>query len=534
MSLDLSAPLDRLPGVDLSAKQRQALQTLACTSLGNLLLHLPRRYEDRQHFEAFPNQPLDRAVCLCGIVTDAGKRYAGKRSFFEITLENSDPGPFDGPLVCRWFQMPWIHRSVAVDQYLVVYGKPKISGKRLVIDHPDFEIVDEPRSEASVHLGRITPIYPLTPGINQRQMRELLYHWCQQLEEGALEEIVPSGHTKFPRWEALRRVHFPETMDQLALVQRDLALEEFLQLQLTVLARRRDYRSKQGASHCGEGALLDQFLENLPFEATAAQTRSIAEIRKDLAEPFPMNRLLQGDVGSGKTLVAVSVMLLAVEAGFQAALMAPTQILAEQHYLVIQQWLEPLGIRVSLRTADRQEDGFLPLMAGSAEPQILVGTHALLYDKVETSNLGFVVIDEQHKFGVLQRGRLMDRAHLPDVLVMTATPIPRTLTMTLYGDLDVSILDELPKGRGRLVTAVRAADKTPEAAKFLAEQLEKGRQAYIVYPLIEESEKLKLASATEAHAEWQDRLGKEVSCGLLHGRLASEEKENRHDAFSSG
>jgi ATP-dependent DNA helicase RecG len=283
--------------------------------------------------------------------------------------------------------------------------------------------------------------------------------------------------------------------------------------------------------------------ESLPFPLTGAQHRAIAEIAADLAAPRPMNRLLHGDVGSGKTLVALSAMLLCVESGQQAALMAPTQILAEQHYLNFRRLLEPLGLSVALRTGARREEAEpLPLFAaGAAEipqnslssPQILIGTHALLYEKAGVEDLGLAVIDEQHKFGVMQRARLRNQGAAPDVLVMTATPIPRTLTMTLYGDLDVSTLDEMPRNRGKIVTAVRDPAKLPDAVKFLREQLAGGRQAYIVYPLIDESEKLEAKAAATEFAKWREMLAP-FSCELLHGRIPPDEKEATMQRFRRG
>jgi ATP-dependent DNA helicase RecG len=280
--------------------------------------------------------------------------------------------------------------------------------------------------------------------------------------------------------------------------------------------------------------------EALPFALTAAQQRAIGEIREDLASSRPMNRLLHGDVGSGKTLVAMSAMLLCVEAGYQAALMAPTQILAEQHYLNFRRMLDPLGVRVSLRTGARKEDaGDMPLFdpeggrAAGGEPQILIGTHALLYEGAGFSRLGLAVIDEQHKFGVMQRARLRAQGQAPDVLVMTATPIPRTLTMTLYGDLDVSTLDEMPAGRGRIVTAVRAVEKLPDAAKFVRGQLEEGRQAYIVYPLVEESARLEAKAATAEFEKWRELLAP-MQCELIHGGVSPEGKDAAMERFRRG
>src|SRR5436309_6482426 len=257
-------------------------------------------------------------------------------------------------------------------------------------------------------------------------------------------------------------------------------------MQMLIASRRTDSHARVSAAHCGRGELMEKFLRALPFELTAAQKKVIAEIKSDLAAKYPMNRLLQGDVGSGKTVVAIAAMLLAVEAGAQAAFMAPTQILAEQHYSVLRRWLEPLGIRISLRTGARQEESFLPLVEREDTAQIIVGTHALLYEGVQFSNLGLAVIDEQHKFGVAQRAKLTSRQPAPDVLVMTATPIPRTLTMTIYGDLDVSIINEMPRGRGEINTRILPQKQIGEALTFTRDELRFGRQAYIIYPLIDE------------------------------------------------
>jgi len=279
--------------------------------------------------------------------------------------------------------------------------------------------------------------------------------------------------------------------------------------------------------------LLEKFLCALPFDLTAAQERVIKELRHDLASDHAMNRLLQGDVGSGKTVVAVCAILLAVEAGFQTALMAPTQILADQHYQVLLRWLEPLDVKISLRTGARSEESFLPLISGDEKPDVIVGTHALLYESVSFENLGLAVIDEQHKFGVAQRARLTSREPAPDVLVMTATPIPRTLTMTVYGDLDVSIIDEMPKHRGKIVTARRDQSKLPEMLLFLRRELEASRQIYVIYPLIDESQKLDVKAATKEFELWRERL-RPFHCELLHGRIPAPEKQAIMDRFRRG
>src|SRR5436309_13424071 len=249
-------------------------------------------------------------------------------------------------------------------------------------------------------------------------------------------------------------------------------------MQMLIASRRTESHTRVSGVHAGSGDLMEKFLRALPFELTAAQKKVIAEIKRDMAAKYPMNRLLQGDVGSGKTVVAISAILLAVEAGYQGAFMAPTQILAEQHYAVLRRWLEPLGVKLSIRTASRQEETFLPLVEGDENADVIIGTHALLYEKVSFANLGLVVIDEQHKFGVAQRACLTSREPAPEVLVMTATPIPRTLTMTVYGDLDLSELDEMPRGRGKIITAVRDSAKLGDVLSFLRTQLEASRQVY--------------------------------------------------------
>ncbi len=421
--------------------------------------------------------------------------------------------------------MPYLHRMVAVGHEVVVYGKPKEQGGRLLIDHPEFEVVQESVG-LSIHLERIVPIYRNVSGIPQRRLREMIYEASEKMDPAEVEapyEIDPG----FPREEALRAVHFPAELERAREARRYFAKEEFFLLQVHVLRRRQQHLEHPGRVQGRKTGLLSAFHESLPFELTAAQKRSVHEIAVDLRSERPMNRLLQGDVGSGKTFVAMCAMLLAVESGGQAALRAPTQILAEQHYLTFRKWLAPLGLRLSLVTGSKRESDHLDL---AGDPQIVIGTHALLYDSVEFSDLGLVVIDEQHKFGVAQRGQLIQQGIMPDVLVMTATPIPRTLTLTIYGDLDVSVLDELPAGRGKIVTGVRVKPKVTDVTRFVKEQLVEGRQAYLVYPLVEESGAVKAGSVTGEIEKWRKRC-KGYEVGLLHGQLKPEEKEDVMNRF---
>ncbi len=496
----------------------------------DLLEHFPKRYEDRRRFDAFPNEASPHAVCLRGAVIDASLKYSGPgRRFYEALIMDGSGGVFgSGKITCRWFNMPYIQKLLATGHEVSIYGKVKESNGRLIIDHPEFEILRD-EDEASIHLERIVPIYKNISGIAQRRLREIIHQLLEQTDPATLAVIYDLAPAS-PRAEAFKVIHFPGSLDSAQAARRRFALEEFFLLQLNVVWRRTRYAEQNGRVLGQNTAFLKQFYSSLPFDLTGAQKRSIKEILADMRTARPMNRLLQGDVGAGKTFVAMAAMLLAIGSGCQAALMAPTQILAEQHYLTFRRWLEPLGIRVALRTGNRDE-GSHPATEG--DPQIIIGTHALLYDSVSFRDLGLVIIDEQHKFGVAQRAALIRQGTVPDVLVMTATPIPRTLTMTIYGDLDVSLLDEKPPGRGKIITAMRVAPKQTDVTKFVKEQLASGRQAYLVYPLVEESETLKAESATEAFEKWTKRLcSHEV--GLIHGKLRPEEKEAVMRRFREG
>ncbi len=517
----------------LPARDVAALAAAGYASAAALLDHLPKRYEDRRRFDSFPNQPTPVAVCLRGTVVDCSKRHFGRGGgFYEAVVMDGTGGVFgSGKITCRWFNMQFIHKLVASGQEVVVYGKVKDAKGRLIIDHPEFEVLreDDDGESGSIHLERIVPIYRNIAGIAQRRLREIMHLLLLQADPETLAAVLEVDRGT-ARAEALRQAHFPDSLEQAQAARRRFALEEFAAIQLNVAWRRSRHQARNGRVLGRRTTLLGEFYHSLPFDLTGAQKRSIREIIADMREARPMNRLLQGDVGAGKTFVAMAAMLLAVDSGCQAALMAPTQILAEQHYLTFRRWLEPLGVRVALRTANREEVSHIEL---AGESQMIIGTHALLYDDELFRDLGLVVIDEQHKFGVAQRASLIRLGLVPDVLVMTATPIPRTLTMTIYGDLDVSLLDEKPPGRGKIVTGVRVGAKQSDVTAFVKEQLAAGCQAYLVYPLVEESETLKAESATEAYEKWRKRLGgREV--GLIHGKLRPEEKEQVMKRFRDG
>src|SRR6266702_2137550 len=356
MSRSLSE-LDWIPRPRLIALRRLGIGTAE-----DLLTHFPRRHEDRYQFPHFPREESDVPICLCGdVVKTSMRRFGGWKKIFEATLEESSPNALSEPLVCRWFNLHYVQKMIATGQRMVVFGKPHLRGKRICMDHPEFEVIENDE-EISIHFRRITPIYPATEGLSQRALRSIIYRLLNEISNESLETLVPSGLVQGERSDAIRAIHFPETWEARDAAREHLVLSEFFAMQMLIASRRSDASIRIGRAHRGIGALLDKFLSALPFALTGAQSKVIAEIRRDLAARHPMNRLLQGDVGSGKTVVAIAAMLLAVEAGYQAAFMAPTQILGEQHYAVLRRWLEPLGLCIALRTAARQEDNApLPL-----------------------------------------------------------------------------------------------------------------------------------------------------------------------------
>ncbi len=515
------------------------LARLGLHTLADLVSHYPRRHEDRSHFGAFPEAATDQPVLLLGRITKASYLpYGGWKRGFEATLEEEGRGPLGGRISCRWFNMPYVGKSLAVGLRMVVYGRTKLRGKKVIIDFPEYELLDDDSApDALIHLHRITPVHPAGEGVTPRKLREWIFRALDATDLARIESLIPGETTNAARTHALRAIHFPDSFDDLESARRTLVGEEFFAMQALITSRRTHVAGLPGTARTSPGTLARALHASLPFRLTRAQNRAIREIAADLAAPRPMNRLLQGDVGSGKTLVALTAALLTIEAGHQAAVMAPTQILAEQHFATFNRLLTPLGITVALRTGSKTIDPEdAPLFApDQTHPRggLVVGTHALLYDPAVLQNPGLIVIDEQHKFGVLQRAKLIEHPAGPDVLVMTATPIPRTLAQTAYGDLDVTTIDELPTGRGKIITGIREAAKLAAAAEFLRAQLDAGRQAYVVYPLIDESEKLEAKAATAEFEKWQPLLTPHA-CGLLHGRLKPDEKEAVMRAFRDG
>ena len=545
--LDLS--LAEVPG--LPAHAARLLGKEGVKTAADVVWHLPFRHEDRRQMQALAFQAGLQPACHHVLVTKTGTKFFGRRSgVFEAVVQHAT-GLLGQQLTLKWWNMPFMSRVLAEGQELIVYGVIKDTKGRLSMAHPEYEIIKGGADDDAeqIHTGRITPVYRLRGSMTQKALRVAAWHVLQALPDAFVEDLLPTPSAEgefagMSRARALKEVHFPTSTERLEQARRYLALEEFYGYQLRVARRKRQVIESGGRRQPGTGELLKDFFNELPFQLTAAQQRCLEEIHKDMASGNPMNRLLHGDVGSGKTVVAFAAMLRAVESGRQAVLMAPTQILAEQHARNARKWLEPLGLRVALRTGSKREDGdgvelFERSSRGSRKagaangPEIVIGTHALLHDAELMHNTGIVVIDEQHKFGVAQRAKLIRKGDTPDVLVMTATPIPRTLTLTIYGDLEVSTIDQRPRDGVKIITKVRPKTKLKEAAKFLREQIEEGRQGYIVYALIDESEKLEAGAATKGHEEWSKLLAP-CEVGLLHGRMSAEEKEDVMKRFRAG
>ncbi|HXF81748.1 MAG TPA: ATP-dependent DNA helicase RecG [bacterium] len=525
----LLAPVQYLKGVG-PARAAQ-LARLGIRTVEDLLYHRPRRYEDRRHLAPIASLRSGQRTSTAGTVVAVSEKRHGTYQFLAALADDG------GVLQCVWYGQRYLRRLITRGARLIVYGRvERVAPAVMVVE--EFEILSG-GVEDSLHTQRIVPVHPATEGLTPRVLRTLIYGALEACA-GDVPEILPPEvvrrHGLPDRAAALRALHFPETMAQAEAARARLAFDELFVLQLGVLMRRAGLASvDKGYRYAAIDEALAQFTATLPYPLTASQQRALGEIARDLRRPAPMNRLLQGDVGSGKTVVAAAALYLAVRGGHQGALMAPTEILAEQHYLTFRRLLEPLGVRIGLITGARRRgraDQRRALAAGRLD--IAVGTHALLETGVAFQRLGLVVVDEQHKFGVMQRATLRRKGFHPDVLVMTATPIPRTLTMTLYGDLDVSVLDELPPGRGAIRTYVRGPEKREAVYRWVRDQVRAGARAYIVCPLIDESEALQAEAAVTLAERLRREVFTDLAVGLLHGRMRPEEKEAAMAAFRDG
>jgi len=530
----LDIPVQYAKGV--GPRFAKMLEKLGVFSVRDLLTHYPKRHEDRTKFARVSELEHGEPALVCGSVLSVDNMKT--RGTLVLTKVAIDDG--SGVVMLTWFNQPYRREQFLKlkGRMIVAYGTVQLNRWGPEIGSPDWEIFAE--SEESAAHSRLVPVYSLTDGLFQTQMRSIALHVLDgyaELVEETLPKPLRDRLQLMGAVDAVRNIHFPESKDNLEAARKRLVFEELFLLQLALAIR------KQGMELPGEGiafTIPDTFAQDvkqvLPFEMTDAQKRVTQEILGDMRKPTCMNRLLQGDVGSGKTAVAVAAMMVAVRNGYQAALMAPTEILAEQHYLAMSEMfgnLDMLGLTTDLLTGSlkaKQKREVLERIA-SGETRVIIGTHALIQEGVAFHKLGLVIVDEQHRFGVLQRAALMEKGQHPDILVMTATPIPRTLTLTLYGDLDVSIIDQMPPGRKPIKTHWKQIGERKKVYKALRTLIDDGKQAYVVCPLIEESEKLQVRAATDLAEELQHELFPDLKVGLLHGQMKTEERDAAMKAF---
>jgi ATP-dependent DNA helicase RecG len=500
------------------------LSRLGIETVHDLLYCFPRRYEDRSKIKKIAEiRPGNFETIKVKVLTFGDRMSKKGMNIFQLAVGDST-----GVIHAIWFNQPYMKDKFKIGQELILYGRVE-RYNYLQVNNPEYEILTGTR-EDFVHIGRIVPIYPLTESLNQRWFRNIMKFTVDNYVN-EIVEILPFDMRKRNNMmilkEAVRNIHFPVSELVLKKAKERIIFDEFLILQTGIALKRASIKiDLTGYSHELEGDMIGRFKNNLPFQLTKSQSKVIKEIEEDMKSQKPMNRLLQGDVGSGKTIVALYALILTVQNGYQGALMAPTEILAEQHYRNIRILVKDLGINIILLSGDLKEEERRRRrqMIEIGEANIIIGTHALIQEGINFKKLGLAVIDEQHKFGVMQRAILKSKSANPDMLVMTATPIPRTLALTVYGDMDVSIIDELPPGRNAVKTFFFEEKNREKAYKIAEEQIKTGRQVYVVYPIIDESEKSDLRAAIKMHKDLSQRFS-DFKIGLLHGRMKSKEKE---------
>jgi len=515
-------------------RRAHLLAKLNIFSLGDLLYHFPREYEDRSHMQPASRFPHGSNAVVKGTVV--GSEELRPRKNMTITKLGVHDGT--GVFFAVWFNQAYIKKQVRPGTNIVVTGKMDKSFGVPQIKVTDFEKIST--SGKLLHSGRIVPMYPLTEKLGQRTMRQIMYAALQE-SVPRIKEFLPSyilEKYKLPSiGAALSKIHFPENLKQAENARKRLVFEELFLLQLGLAIRRSKLSNKKKDHvYCNGMGLVSRLMQSLPFNLTKAQKRVWDEISSNMQSSFPMNRLLQGDVGSGKTIICIFALLKAAESGLQGVLMAPTEILAEQHYINLKKHLHGLGVRVVIVSGavPAKEKNKILDQISAGEANIVVGTHAVIQETVQFKNLSLVVVDEQHRFGVRQRAILQRKGFTPDVLVMTATPIPRTLTMTVYGELDISVIDALPPGRKPVKTYAVKPSAWNKVYKLMHNQIEEGHQAYLVCALVEESEKVDIQSAVDTAENLQKQIFPDYKVGLLHGRMTPDEKDKTMSSFREG
>jgi ATP-dependent DNA helicase RecG len=530
----LEAPLTTLPGI--GPKTARTLKKLGLETLGDLLWHLPRRYDDYTQLKTINRLWYGEEVTVIGTVEDIQVRQVrnGRMKLTEAVI-----GDGTGSLRVTWFNQPWIANKLTSGKGVVLSGKVDQYLGRLTMNTPEWEPLDR----IQLHTNRIVPVYPLTAGVTAKWLRRIINsvisRYAKRVRDPLPSSVIESADL-LPLPIALKEIHFPDDWESLKKAQHRFAFDEMFLLQLGVLAQKYEWEKLQTLPLPIDPAFMDHFINSLPFQLTNAQKRALEAVQSDLADPQPMNRLIQGDVGSGKTVVAAAAIAIAAANGSQSAFMAPTSILAEQHLMTLKALLVEGAnipedrIRLLLGSTPESEKDEIRQGLSQGIIQVVIGTHALIEDPIQFAKLGLVIIDEQHRFGVNQRAMLRSKGENPNLLVMTATPIPRSLALTIYGDLDLTVIDEMPPGRKPIETRVLTPIERNRAYQFIKSQLELGRQAFIIYPLVEESEKIDAKAAVEEHQQLQAEIFPEYKVGLLHGRLRPDEKEEVMQRFRSG
>lgn len=537
----LNTPVRYFKGV--GPKKSDDLARIGVRTAEDVIYYLPSRHEDRSKIVKIRDLEMGQVQAVEGeIVSVSSARTKNGRSMFQIAVTDRT-----GLIHAVWFNQPYLKDYLIKSETVVLYGKVD-RYDRVQIISPEYEIL-KPGQTDSIHMKRIVPVYPATSALSQKYLRGLAFQaltrHCSHMVERLPAYIIARGHMVDVKF-AFRNIHFPTTFENLEKAYRRIVFEEFFMLQLALAMKKARSLDTVGLKHSSDGDLIAEFKRALSFELTSAQKAAVSDIERDMSSGSPMNRLLEGDVGSGKTIVAAASLVLTVQNGFQGCLMAPTEVLARQHFIVLSELLMPLGINIALLVGgidpEVKDRLYSDIKDGTVD--MVVGTHAIIQDAVEFKKLGLAVVDEQHKFGVDQRLILQNKGQRPHVLLMSATPIPRTLALTVYGDLDVSVINEMPKGRSTIATYWVSEGKRERVYGFVKEELDKGRQAYVICPKIDEPDVLqdagsvgadgRLQNAVETFARLKNGVFAGYEIGLLHGRMAPKDKDKAMKDFKKG
>ncbi|MGD9567187.1 MAG: ATP-dependent DNA helicase RecG [Sedimentibacter sp.] len=509
------------------------LNKLNIFTVEDMLNYFPVKYEDRRTVKKI-SELEDNLKCLLKVkIFEKPKKTRIRKSMNIIKAIGKDETGF---ITLTFFNQDFLMDKLHEGEMYYVFGVAKTAYGKFEMTNPEIELCAN-----DWKANKITPIYGLTYGLSNNELTKLMKKSLEDYYdkiENVLPDFISAEHKLISRKNAIKNLHFPENGKKYSLSKKTIAFEKLLILQLGLTAIKSNLRTNLPGNEIKNYALPDKLIKSIPYKLTNAQLKVIDEIKNDMLLPKPMNRLVQGDVGSGKTVVAIYALLASVDSGFQASMMAPTEILAMQHYETIKEYLQMADISTNIAflsgsTKQKEKKEILEKLK-DGEIDIIIGTHALIEDNVEFKNIGLVITDEQHRFGVRQRGRLSSKGNNPDILVMTATPIPRTLALMLYGDLDISIIDEMPPGRQQIITNVVKGSNKEEAYEFIKKQVDEGRQSYIVAPLVETSENLELDSATEIFEELKNSYFSDYTLGLLHGKMSSTDKEQVISEFYAG